>query len=96
VLGQRLEGGPGLEQSGDLVRRQALHFVRQGSIVAGSAAGVICYLARVVGSEPALGTDPELPQEDQQLLACQWFALELVRDHPEVALILPALRQLAG
>jgi 8-oxo-dGTP diphosphatase len=55
-----------------------------------------CYLGRIVGGELALGTDPELPSDDQQLLACQWFPLDLVRDHPEVAAILPALVQRTG
>lgn len=55
-----------------------------------------CYLGRAVGGELALGTDPELPPDDQQLLAYQWFPLDLVRDHPEVAAILPALVQRTG
>jgi 8-oxo-dGTP diphosphatase len=55
-----------------------------------------CYLGRVIGGELALGTDPELPPDSQQLLACQWFPLDSVRDHPEVVAILPSLVQRTG
>ena len=55
-----------------------------------------CYLGHVFGGNATLGTDPEFPQNGQQLLACQWFALDDVRTLPEVAVIIPTLLQSAG
>ena len=53
-----------------------------------------CYLGQIVGGEIALGADPELPDDNQELHEVRWFPLEQVQEHPEVARILKTLAQL--
>ncbi len=50
-----------------------------------------CYLGEIIGGQLALGHDPELPEHMQELQAVQWWDLDAVTNHPEVALILPEL-----
>jgi len=55
------------------------------------AASYSCYLGRIVGGRVALGHDPELPPERQELREVRWTPLADLRDHPEVAPLLPIL-----
>ncbi len=57
-----------------------------------SAGTYFCYLGDIVSGELGLGTDPELPTHAQELQAVQWWSLGMVSEHPEISLILPALR----
>lgn len=50
-----------------------------------------CYLGCIVGGQVALGSDPELPAERQELREVRWTPLAELRDHPEVAPLLPIL-----
>ncbi|HZG68460.1 MAG TPA: NUDIX domain-containing protein [Herpetosiphonaceae bacterium] len=57
-----------------------------------------CFLGRIIGGVAALGQDPELPIDSQELSDLRWFPLHAVRNHLEVAriweelvLFLPAL-----
>jgi 8-oxo-dGTP diphosphatase len=50
-----------------------------------------CFLARVVGGTPALGRDPELAPDAQELHELRWFRLEELRQHPEVERVRHAL-----
>ncbi len=50
-----------------------------------------CYLGRIVGGRVALGGDPELPPDRQELQEVRWVPLADVRDHPEVAPLLAIL-----
>ena len=49
-----------------------------------------CFAGRVVEGEAALGYDPEIAGDAQELC---WFPLSDVKDHPEVARVLPALEE---
>ncbi len=50
-----------------------------------------CYLGQIVDGEIALGSDPEQPDDNQELHEVRWFPLEQVQEHPEVARILVPL-----
>ena len=53
-----------------------------------------CYLGRIVGGTAALGQDPELPVDAQELHALRLFPLHELRDHPEVVRIWESLASL--
>ena len=50
-----------------------------------------CFLAHVAGGTPALGRDPELASDAQELHELRWFPLEELRHHPEVERVRDAL-----
>lgn len=52
-----------------------------------------CYLGHIVGGQLALGSDPELPPDRQELREVRWFPLDRVREHPEVAPLLTMLTE---
>lgn len=50
-----------------------------------------CFHGRIKGGEPRLGTDPDLPEDAQELLDIRWWPINELTDHPEVSLIRDAI-----
>lgn len=50
-----------------------------------------CYLGQILWGQIALGSDPELASDKQELREVRWFPVQEVREHPEIARILNSL-----
>jgi 8-oxo-dGTP diphosphatase len=50
-----------------------------------------CYLSKIVGGNARLGSDPELSEDNQELLDLKWFPIKEIKSHPEVKRILAYL-----
>lgn len=50
-----------------------------------------CYLGEIVGGAAKLGSDPELPADQQALQEMRWFPIAAVQEHREVSKILHTL-----
>jgi len=55
-----------------------------------------CYLGEMIGGELQLGVDPELVNGEQDIDDVRWWHLDLLTEHSEVSLILPALYMTKG
>ena len=59
-----------------------------------SAGTYYCYLGRRTGGSGVLRREPRV-SDAGEIHAASWFSLEQVREHPEVAQIMPLLAELA-
>ncbi|WP_165972211.1 NUDIX hydrolase [Paenibacillus piri] len=51
-----------------------------------------CFLGIVMGGELSMGTDPELPEQEQELQEVRWFQLDELPVTKEVQAVLPYIR----
>ena len=52
-----------------------------------------CFLGTIVGGTEALGSDPELSMDIQELADLQWFSMNELADHPEVKRVLEYVKR---
>jgi hypothetical protein len=51
------------------------------------------FLAEIIGAEDfSVGSDPELPPEDQWIQEVRWHSLESVKEDRQVKLVIAALK----
>jgi len=69
---------------------KALRLLYQGPRMSGEGT-YYCYLGQIVRGQVALGNDPELSDDVQELHEARWFPVQEVQNHPEVSRVLKVL-----
>ena len=50
-----------------------------------------CFLGEIISGKAALGSDPELPADGQELMELKWWDIEQVKEYHEISRILPSI-----